>query len=89
MLTSEEFQFGEYLEKSALKRSGNTEVYQAILKVFTAGLTEEQFIERNQQHFLKDSYEMLVLDTKMLQIKNNALKKKWREMKDHPKKDQV
>ena len=29
---------------------------------------------------------MLVLDTNKLQIKYNALKKKWREMKYHPRK---
>ena len=51
VLIDEVFRFGECFEKRAPKRSANKEVYQEILKVFTARLTEEEFAERNREHY--------------------------------------
>lgn len=64
VLTDEEFQFGKCFTKRAIKRLTNKKVNREILKIFTAVLAEKEFIEINQQPFLKDGYEMLILDTK-------------------------
>ena len=86
ILTDEEYNFAECLEKRALKRFANEEVYQEILKIFNYKLREEGFMELNQKNFGKGKYDSLYLDTKKLQVKYNALKKKWRDIKDRPMK---
>lgn len=64
VLADEEFQFGKCFKKGAIKRLTNEKLNREILKIFTAVLAEKEFIEINQQPFLKDGYEMLILDTK-------------------------
>ena len=44
--------------KKILKRSAKDEVYQNFVNVFTAKTKRGKCVERNQKHFLKDSYEM-------------------------------
>ena len=44
--------------KKTLKRSANEKVYQNFVNVFTAKSKRGKCVERNQKHFLKDSYEM-------------------------------
>ena len=82
----EEHNFAKCLVKRALQRSPNEEVFIGISKVFKSKLDSEHFRKINNKNFGKGPYENLILDTKRLQIKYNALKKKWRDVKDRPKK---
>ena len=82
VLTNKELSFGECLEEKALKRSAKQE----ILKVFTARITEEEFVEREQQHFLKNGYQMLVVDTKKVTNQLQRNKKGVEENERSPKK---
>ena len=43
-------------------------------------------MEINQKNFVKGKYDSLNLDTNKLQVKYNALKNKWRDIKDRPMK---
>ena len=85
-LPDEEFPFGEWFKNKALKRSANKEVYKEILEVFNQRLTEEEFVKINRHDFPKHGYEIFMSDTKKLQIKYSTFKRKWREMKHHPRK---
>ena len=85
VLVDEEYGFTECLERKALKKSANEEVYQEILKVFKAQLQKEHFVELNKKNFGKGGYNHLDIDTKKLQTKYNSLKKKWREIRDRPR----
>ena len=104
-MIDEEFNFADCLERQALKRSANEEVYKEILqlfqeilklfhgilqlfqeisKLFQEEMNKEEFLQRNAKNFGKGKYKPLQVDTKKLQAKYNAIKRKWREIKDRP-----
>ena len=72
----EEFTFVDCLERRALKRSANEEVYKEILQHFQKEMNEEEFLQRNAKNFGKGKYEPLQVDTKKLLAKYNAIKTK-------------
>ena len=86
ILTGEEFNFADCLERRALKRSANEEVYKEILQLFQEEMNKEEFLQCNAKNFSKGKYEPLQVDTKKLQTKYHVLKRKWREIKDRPRK---
>ena len=49
-------------------------------------MNKDEFLQRNAKNFRKGKYEPLQVDTKKLQAKYNAIKRKWREIKDRPRK---
>ena len=81
-MIDEEFNFSDCLERRALKRSANEEVYKKILQLFQEEINKEEFLQRNVKNFGKGKYEPLQVDTKKLQAKYNAIKRKWREIKE-------
>ena len=74
MLIDEEFNFADCLERRALKRSVNEEVYKEILQLFQEEMNKEEFLQHNANNFGKGKYELLQVDTKKLQAKYNAIK---------------
>ena len=86
ILIDEEVNFVDCLERRALKISANEEVYKEILQLFQEGMDKEEFLQRNAKNFGKGKYEPLQVDTKELQAKYNAIKQKWREIKDRQRK---
>ena len=74
MLIDEEFNFADCLERRALKRSANEEVYKEILQLFQEEMNKEEFLQHNANNFGKGKYELLQVDTKKLQAKYNAIK---------------
>ena len=85
-MIDEEFNFANCLERRALKRSVNEEVYKEILQLFQEEVNKEEFLQRNAKIFGKEKYEPLQIDTKKLQAKYNAIKQKWCQSKDQPRK---
>ena len=85
-MIDEEFNFANCLERRALKRSVNEEVYKEILQLFQEEMNKEEFLQRNAKIFGKEKYEPLQVDTKKLQAKYNAIKQKWCQIKDQPRK---
>ena len=49
-------------------------------------MNKEEFLQQNAKNFGKGKYESLQVDTKTLQAKYNAIKRKWCEMKGEPRK---
>ena len=47
-------------------------------------MNKEEFLQRNAKNFGKEKNKPLQVDTKKLQAKYNAIKRKWREIKDRP-----
>ena len=47
-------------------------------------MNKEEFLQRNAKTFGKGKYESLQVNTRKLQAKYNAIKPKWREIKDWP-----
>ena len=82
LLIDEEFNFANCLERQALKRSANEEVYKEILQPFQQEMNKEEFLQRNAKNFGKGKYQSLQVNTRKLQAKYNAIKPKWREIKD-------
>ena len=74
ILIDEEFNFADFLERQALKRPANEEVYKEILQLFQGETNKEEFLQRNAKNFRKGKYEPLQVDTKKLQAKYNAIK---------------
>ena len=87
MLIDEELNFSDCLKRRALKRSAIEEVYKEILQLFQKEMNKEEFLQRNTKNFGKGKYEPLQVDTKKLQAKYNAIKRKWREIRDRTRKD--
>ena len=85
-MIDEEFNFVDFLERRALKRSANKEVYKEILQLFQEEMNKEEFLQRNAKNVGKGKYEPLQVDTEKLQAKYNAIKRKWCEIKDRPRK---
>lgn len=85
VLTDDEFNFCQCLEKRALKKSANEDIFRSILEEFQKRLNEEFFIETNKKHFPSNTYNFLTVDIKKLQMKYNALKKQWRTITDRAK----
>ena len=54
----------ECLEKRALTKSTNKDVFNSILKEFRKGLSEDIFIEINKINFPANKYDILTLDIK-------------------------
>ena len=79
-MIDEEFNFADCLERRALERSAYEEVYKEILQLFQEEMDNEEFLQRNAKDFGKGKYEPLQVDTKKLQAKYNAIKRKWREI---------
>ena len=86
ILIDEEFNFEDCLERRALKRSANEEVYKATLQLFQEEMNKEEFLQHNAKTFGKEKYEPLQVDVKKLQAKYNAIKRKWLKIKDQPRK---
>ena len=86
ILIDEGFNFEDCLERRALKRSANEEVYKATLQLFQEEMNKEEFQQRNAKNFGKEKYEPLQVDVKKLQAKYNAIKRKWLKIKDQPRK---
>ena len=76
ILIDEEINFADCLERWALKRSANEEVYKEILQLFQEEMNKEEFLQRNAKNFGKGKYEPLQIYTKKLQAKYNAIKRK-------------
>ena len=88
-MIDEEFNFADCLERRALKRSANEEVYKEMLQLFQEEVNKEEFLQLNAKNFGKGKNEPLQVDTKKLQAKYNAIKRKWRKKKDQPQKGSV
>ena len=86
-MIDEEFNFGDCLERRAWKRSVNEEFYKKMLQLFQEEINKEVFPQRNAKKFWKGKYELAQVNTMKLQGKYNAIKRKWREIKDRPQKD--
>ena len=82
ILTGEEFNFADCLERRALKRSANEEVYKEILQLFQEEMNKEEFLQGNTKNFRKGKYKPLQVDAKKLQAKYNGIKRKYCEIKD-------
>ena len=78
ILINEEFSFADYLERLELKRSTNEEVYKEILQLFQEEMNKEEFLQRNTI-FGKGKFKPVQVDTKKLQAKYNATKRKWHQ----------
>ena len=76
----------DWLERRALKRSANEEVYKEKLQLFQEEMNKEEFLQRNAKNFGKGKYEPLQDDTKPLKAKYNTIKQKWCEIKDRSRK---
>ena len=86
ILIDEELNSVDYLERRALKRSANEEVYKEILQLFQEEMNKEEFLQCNAKKFGKGKFELLQVDTKKRQAKYNAIKGKWCEIKDQSRK---
>ena len=84
-MIDEEFIFADCLERRALKRLVKQEVYKEVLQLFQEEMNKEEFLQRNAKKFGKGKYKPLEVDTKKLQSKYNAIKRKWREIKNLPR----
>ena len=78
ILINKEFNFADCLERLALKRSANEEVYKEILQLFQEEMNKEDFLQRNTI-FGKGKFEPFQVDTEKLQAKYNAMKRKWHQ----------
>ena len=74
------------LERRALKRSANEEVYKEKLQLFQEEMNKEEFLQHNSKNFGKGKYEPLQDDTKKFKAKYNTIKQKWREIKERSRK---
>ena len=52
-------------------------------------MNKEEFLQCNPKKFGKEKHKPLQVDTKKLQAKYNAIKLKWRKIKDQPQKNSV
>ena len=75
ILINKEFNFADCLERLALRRSANEEVYKGILQLFQEEMNKEDFLQRNTI-FGKGKFEPFQVDTKKHQAKDNAMKRK-------------
>ena len=55
---------GECLEKRAITKSTNKDVFNSVLKEFRKRLSEDIFIEINKRNFPANKYNILTLDIK-------------------------
>ena len=67
-MIDKELNFADFLERQALKRSANEEVYKEILQLFQEEMNKEEFLQRNTKYFCKGKYEPLQVDIKKLNI---------------------
>ena len=56
------------------------------MQLFQEEMYKEEFLQRNAKNFGKRKCKPLQVDTKKLQAKYNAIKRKWRKIKDRPRK---
>ena len=74
--------FAFRLDRVALKKSSNNEVYEHMRKIFYEELTKKDFIEINEKNNFKDKekvkgYKKLDTSITRLRIKFNSLKSGW------------
>ena len=67
-MIDKELNFADFLERQALKRSANEEVYKEILQLFQEEKNKEEFLQRNTKYFCKGKCEPLQVDIKKLNI---------------------
>ena len=82
--------FAFRLDRVALKKSSNNEVYEHMRKIFYEELTKKDFIEINEKNNFKDKekvkgYKKLDTSITRLRIKFNSLKSGWYNWYPHIK----
>ena len=91
ILSSEENSFASALEKLALKKSSNNEIFQHIKKILDGALKDKDFKNENEKQKLTSedgrvlNYEPLDTSVLKLRKKYANLKTEWRKISDRAK----
>ena len=76
-MIDEEFNFADCLERQALKRPANEEVYKEILQLFQGETNKEEFLQRNAKNFSFKQNIMLLNETGAKSKTDHEIEAAW------------